>query len=72
MKPESGKVIQEARLAIGSSIRAPDYWHINLAEEWEVRFWSREFAVSEARLRDAIAKVGTIAGSVRQFLADRP
>ena len=72
MKMESGKHQHEARVAVDSPARAPDYWHIDLAEEWEVRFWSREFGISESQLRDAISKVGTIAGSVRQFLAGRP
>lgn len=68
MKTESGEVRQQERVAIDSRVRAPDYWHINLDEEWERRFWSREFGVSESRLRDAISKVGNIAGNVRRFL----
>jgi Protein of unknown function (DUF3606) len=44
---------------------AQDHWRINLDEEWERRFWSREFGVSEGDLRQAVGAVGNLAGSVR-------
>jgi hypothetical protein len=72
MKFPTQKTQQEARANLDSSIRAPDYWRINLQEEWEVRFWTREFGVDETQLRDAVRQVGETAGQVRAYLAQRP
>lgn len=44
---------------------------INLNEEWEVRYWTRELGVSEEELARAVALVGTSAGSVRRALEAR-
>jgi hypothetical protein len=59
----------QARVEIDSSVRAPDYWHLNLDEDWEVRLWTREFRCTEEVLRRAIAEVGPSAGAVRAYLA---
>ena len=45
--------------------RAQDYWRVNLAEAWEITFWTREFGCSEAQLKDAVRAVGQSAGAVR-------
>jgi hypothetical protein len=50
---------------------APDHWRVNLAEAWELAFWSREFACSEAQLREAVRQVGDNAGAVRARLGQR-
>jgi hypothetical protein len=47
---------------------AQDHWRVNLDEDWERHFWSREFGVSEEQLRAAVAAVGNLAGSVRSHL----
>ena len=48
--------------------RAQDHWRVNLDEDWERHFWSREFGVSEAELREAVQAVGNLAGSVRSHI----
>ncbi|MGZ5104542.1 MAG: DUF3606 domain-containing protein [Usitatibacter sp.] len=47
---------------------AQDHWRVNLAENWELSFWSREFGCDESQLRRAVAEVGDKAGAVRAFL----
>jgi len=42
---------------------------VNVAEEWEVIFWSREFGCTEDELKGAVEAVGSNAGSVRAYLA---
>jgi hypothetical protein len=71
MKNMEGGMQEQARAEIDSSSRAPDYWRINLAEEWELRFWSREFGCREDELRAAVSQAGTSAGAVRAFLLGR-
>jgi len=50
---------------------AQDHWRVNLAEEWELKFWSREFGCTENDLRKAVEAVGTNAGTVREHLASQ-
>ncbi len=45
-----------------------DRERINVDKEDELRFWSREFDVSEEQLRDAVRAVGTLANDVRAHL----
>lgn len=45
-----------------------DRARINLNEEYEIRYWSKEFGVTEARLREAIAAVGVSSAKVREYL----
>lgn len=45
-----------------------DRKRINLSEDYEVRDWTKKFGVSEARLRDAVAKVGNFADDVEREL----
>jgi len=52
----------------GEPPHAQDHWRINLQEEWEQHFWSREFGVNAEELRHAVAAVGNLAGSVRAHL----
>ena len=49
---------------------AQDYWRVNLAEPWEITFWTREFGCSEARLKEAVEAAGASAGAVRAYLRD--
>jgi AraC-like DNA-binding protein len=48
---------------------AQDHWRVNLAEPWEITFWTREFGCSEWQLHEAVQAVGNSAGAVRAQLA---
>jgi len=50
---------------------AQDYWRINLREDWEIAFWTREFGCTEEALRQGVAAVGDSAGGVRAYLRDQ-
>ena len=52
-------------------LHAQDHWRVDLAEDWEIGFWSREFACSEHELKKAVHEVGTNAGAVRAYLASQ-
>lgn len=54
-----------------SSVRMPDYWRIDLSQPWQVRFWTREFDVTEERLREALREAGDHVGEVRAHLERR-
>jgi len=45
-----------------------DVARIGLSEDDEVRYWSKEFGVSELELQAAVEKVGPMAEDVRRFL----
>lgn len=49
----------------------PDRSRINVNQEHEVRYWTKELGVSEERLRQAVKEEGTSAEKVREFLARR-
>ena len=52
---------------------ALDTWRINLAQAWEVHFWIQQLECSEDELRDAVGRVGPLAGAVRAEIdAHRP
>lgn len=51
------------------ALRAQDHWRVDVAQDWEIRFWSREFGCSENELKKAVADVGNNAGDVRARLA---
>ena len=53
-----------------SSVKAPDYWRIDLSAPWQVRFWTREFGVTEEDLRAALREVGDHVGRVRTHLTN--
>ena len=53
------------------ALHAQDHWRVNLSENWEIRFWSREFGCSEHNLRRAVDAVGSNAGRVRAYLASQ-
>ena len=46
----------------------PDRSRINVNQEHEVRYWTKELGVSEERLRSTVAEVGTCAVEVREYL----
>lgn len=45
-----------------------DRKRISLEQDYEVRDWSDRFGVSEARLREAVGKVGSMADDVEREL----
>jgi hypothetical protein len=47
-----------------------DRARINLNEQHEVRYWTKELGVDEDQLRTAVAAVGVSAKAVRQFLSN--
>ena len=45
-----------------------DRHEINVNEEYEVSYWTKELGISEDRLRELVKQVGTSADMVRQRL----
>ncbi|QXI51745.1 DUF3606 domain-containing protein [Pseudomonas alvandae] len=51
------------------SNRGPrDRSRINTSEEWELRYWTKEFGVTEEELKAAVKAVGAGAEDVRRQL----
>lgn len=46
----------------------PDSKTINLTEDYEVAYWTKELGVSKAKLADVVAAVGKSAETVREHL----
>jgi hypothetical protein len=42
-----------------------DAMRVNVNQEHEVRYWTREFGCSERQLREAVEQVGVMAQAVR-------
>lgn len=63
--------MSESRISLDEERRAQDHWSVNLAESWEIFFWTRELRCSEEELRRAVVAVGKKAGDVRAHLAHR-
>lgn len=55
----------------GRTKGALDSWRINLAQGWEVLFWIQQLECSEEELRDAVGRVGPVAGDVRMEIEAR-
>ena len=50
-------------------IRGPqDRSRVSTEQDYEVRYWSQEFGVSEEQLRQAVQRVGSSADKVREHL----
>jgi hypothetical protein len=41
---------------------------VNTSEEWELRYWSNEFGVSQDQLKAAVDAVGPVVADVRKKL----
>jgi len=41
---------------------------INLSEKWEIRYWTETLGVSEAKLRELVAKYGQGVATIRKHL----
>ena len=48
-----------------------DRTRININEDWEVRYWSKELGVSQDRLRELVKQHGVSADAVRRALGKR-
>jgi predicted RNA-binding protein YlqC (UPF0109 family) len=48
---------------------APDRSKINMHEDYEVKYWTKELGVSKEELQKAIDKVGNSASAVRKELS---
>ena len=48
---------------------AADRSKINMSEDYEVKYWTRELGVSKEQLQKAVDKVGNSAAAVRKELA---
>jgi hypothetical protein len=46
----------------------PDSKRINIEEQHEITYWTKELGVSEERLKEAVEKAGTSVQAVREFL----
>ena len=45
-----------------------DRLRINVNEEYEVRYWTKELGISEERLRQLVARYGVMAADVRKAI----
>jgi uncharacterized protein DUF3606 len=45
-----------------------DAARINIHEDYEVRYWTRELGISEEKLRETVARVGVMSADVRKAL----
>jgi hypothetical protein len=60
---------QEPAMSDDTSKRGPaDRNRINVNEDYEVRYWSEKFGVSEEQLRAAVARAGVMADDVERAL----
>lgn len=58
------KLIMDDKKNTGS----PDSKRINIHENYEVEYWTKEFGVTAEKLKQAVAAVGTSAEAVREYL----
>ena len=49
----------------------PDFRRVNVHEEHELNYWTKEFGVSEKELRQAVMDVGTSAEAVKKYLEEK-
>jgi len=42
---------------------------INMNEDWEVRYWTKKFGVTEEELGDAVRAVGSMSADVERHLS---
>jgi hypothetical protein len=51
-----------------SKRRPQDANRINLSEDYEVRYWTKELGVSESMLRQLVERHGSVASNIRRQL----
>jgi hypothetical protein len=60
---------QERIMSDNLNNRGPqDRSRINLSEEWEVRYWTRELGLTKEELERAVKNAGSSVAAVRQHL----
>lgn len=60
------------KLSDDPSKRGPiDRSRINTTQEWELRYWSEKFGVSQADLLDAVSEVGSSPDKVANRLGNK-
>jgi hypothetical protein len=56
-------------MADDKTLRSPqDASRISLSEDYEVRYWTQKFCISEERLREAVKAAGNSADAVERHL----
>lgn len=48
--------------------RPQDATKINVHEDWELKYWCKEFGVTPEKLKQAVKTVGTGVNAVRKYL----
>ena len=48
-----------------------DRSRINLSQSWEIAYWTKEFGVTEAKLKELIKKHGTSVAAIRLALKNK-
>lgn len=51
-----------------NNVGSPDRSRINLKENYEVEYWTKELGIKAEQLRKAVEEVGTSADAVRKYL----
>ena len=51
-----------------NNVGSPDRDRINLKENYEVEYWTKELGIKAEQLRKAVDEVGTSADAVRKYL----
>lgn len=51
-----------------SKVGSPDRDRININEDYEVQYWSKQLGVSPSELRDAVKAAGPTVDAVRRHL----
>lgn len=49
-------------------VGVPDRDRINIHENYEVEYWTKELGISAERLREVVKEVGTTSKAVREYL----
>jgi hypothetical protein len=49
--------------------RPQDASKVNVNEKWELAYWSKKFAVTPQKLKDAVRAVGPVATAVKKHLS---
>ena len=55
-----------------SETRLPDRNRINIHEDYELRYWTKELGVTPEKLKQTVEKVGVMASEVRKALGKQP
>jgi Protein of unknown function (DUF3606) len=48
----------------------PDSRRVNIHEEHELNYWTKEFGVSKKELKKAVMEVGTSAEAIKKYLKE--